>query len=225
MSPPALRARTPRGRWYRAKCPARSRPPRGAALPAPPPEPPPLRDGTGRDGTGPPARPGRCPHSAPPPTWQHGEGREAAARRAHGGGLCPQSPARTPPRPAELRTALPGGGGAGGGAAAEPVWGTRVRWGYGSPHPIRGARCSVRCCGFLSPIGMYGAGGEPHEPYVGWVLGVCSSPPLPTSPPGYMALDGVDCRFLSPIRLYGVGGCSSSLPMRLYGAGGRYTAP
>lgn len=61
MSPPALRARTPRGRWYRAKCPARSRPPRGAALPAPPPEPPPLRDGTGRDGTGPPARPGRCP--------------------------------------------------------------------------------------------------------------------------------------------------------------------
>lgn len=72
---------------------------------------------------------------------------------------------------------------------------------------------------------MYGAGEEPHEPYVGWVLGVCSSPPLPTSPPGYMALDGVDCRFLSPIRLYGVGGCSSSLPMRLYGAGGRYTAP
>lgn len=148
MSPPALRARTPRGRWYRAKCPARSRPPRGAALPAPPPEPPPLRDGTGRDGMARDPQHGRvgAPHSAPPPTWQHGEGREAAARRAHGGGLCPQSPARTPPRPAELRTALPGGGGAGGGAAAEPVWGTRVRWGYGSPHPIRGARCLVRCC-------------------------------------------------------------------------------
>lgn len=182
---------------------------------------------TGRDGMARDPQHGRvgAPHSAPPPTWQHGEGREAAARRAHGGGLCPQSPARTPPRPAELRTALPGGGGAGGGAAAEPVWGTRVRWGYGSPHPIRGARCSVRCCGFLSPIGMYGAGGNPMSPMWDGCWGCAVPPPLPTRPPGYIALDGVDCRFLSPIRLYGVGGCSSSLPMRLYGAGGRYTAP
>lgn len=27
-------------------------------------------------------------------------------------------------------------------------------------------------------------GGEPHEPYVGWVLGVCSSPPPPHKPTG-----------------------------------------
>lgn len=116
MSPPALRARTPRGRWCRAACPAPSRPPRGAALPAPPPGPPPLRDGTGWHGTPQQGRVGspRGGPPPPPPTWQHGEGREAAARRAHGGGLCPQSPARTPPRPAELRTALPGVGRGGG---------------------------------------------------------------------------------------------------------------
>lgn len=36
------------------------------------------------------------------------------------------------------------------------------------------------------------------------VMGACSSPH--SSPPGYKALDGVDCRLLNPIKLYRVGG-------------------